>query len=96
MGPSRCPQQLKTLLEKGYRVKGTVRSEEKGKHLKSLFASYADKFEVVVVPDITKVYSASFCEENLVKAGSGRVQGRRSVYFMNDRLCANQLSRKGI
>lgn len=54
-----------TLLEKGYRVKGTVRSEEKGKHLKSLFASYADKFEVVVVPDITKVYSASSGQSRL-------------------------------
>ena len=46
---------LKYLLEKGYYVRGTVRSEEKGTHIKKLFGSYGDKLEVVVVPDITVV-----------------------------------------
>jgi nucleoside-diphosphate-sugar epimerase len=48
---------VKTLLEQGYFVRGTVRSEEKGTHLKETFKSYVDKnlFELVVVPDITKV-----------------------------------------
>jgi hypothetical protein len=31
-----------------------VRSADKGTHLKETFASYGDKFELVVVPDITK------------------------------------------
>ncbi|KAH6904335.1 D-lactaldehyde dehydrogenase [Coprinopsis sp. MPI-PUGE-AT-0042] len=42
------------LLSKGYSVRGAVRTAEKGKHLKEVFASYGDKFELVVVPDITK------------------------------------------
>ena len=46
---------LKYLLEKGYYVRGTVRSEDKGTHIKKLFGSYGDKLEVVVVPDITVV-----------------------------------------
>ena len=46
---------VRTLLEKGYAVRGTVRSEAKGAHLKKLFAEHGDKFEVVVVEDITKV-----------------------------------------
>jgi len=43
------------LLEKGYTVRGTVRSSKKGEHLKSLFGTYGQKFELVVVADITKV-----------------------------------------
>ena len=46
---------VKYLLEKGYSVRGTVRSESKAKHLRDLFSKYADKFELVIVPDITKV-----------------------------------------
>lgn len=46
---------VRTLLEKGYAVRGTVRSEEKGEPLKKIFADYKDKFEIVVVEDITKV-----------------------------------------
>ncbi|KAJ3786733.1 D-lactaldehyde dehydrogenase [Lentinula aff. detonsa] len=45
---------VRTLLEKGYAVRGTVRSEEKGTHLKKIFAGYGEKFETVVVEDITK------------------------------------------
>ncbi|KAJ7749708.1 D-lactaldehyde dehydrogenase [Mycena metata] len=45
---------VRTLLEEGYSVRGAVRSTEKGTHLTQLFASYGDKFELVIVPDITK------------------------------------------
>lgn len=47
---------VQILLERGYTVRGTVRSENKGKHLKESFKSYVDqgKFELVVVADITK------------------------------------------
>lgn len=43
---------VRTLLEKGYAVRGTVRSEDKAAHLKQLFRG--SKFETVVVEDITK------------------------------------------
>ena len=46
---------VRVLLERGYAVRGTVRTEEKGKHLKETFKSYGDKFEVVVVEDNIKV-----------------------------------------
>ncbi|KAJ7270256.1 D-lactaldehyde dehydrogenase [Mycena rebaudengoi] len=45
---------VRYLLEAGFSVRGTVRSADKGTHLKETFASYGDKFELVVVPDITK------------------------------------------
>ncbi|KAJ7682984.1 D-lactaldehyde dehydrogenase [Mycena rosella] len=46
---------LQTLLEKGYSVRGTVRSAAKAAHLDSLFkAKYAGKWEWVVVADITQ------------------------------------------
>ncbi|KIJ60515.1 hypothetical protein HYDPIDRAFT_98450 [Hydnomerulius pinastri MD-312] len=45
---------VQNLLEKGYSVRGTARSVEKGDHLKKVFASYGDKFEVVVVDDIAR------------------------------------------
>lgn len=43
------------LLESGYSVRGTVRSEKKGEHFKKLFAKYGNNFEIVVVEDITAV-----------------------------------------
>jgi nucleoside-diphosphate-sugar epimerase len=46
---------VRNLLEKGYFVRGTVRSAEKGKHLTGLFEQYGHRFELAVVPDITKV-----------------------------------------
>lgn len=46
---------VQNLLKAGYAVRGTVRSQSKVTHLKETFASYGDKFEVVVVEDITKV-----------------------------------------
>lgn len=45
---------IKTLLEKGYSVWGTIRSDSKAAHVRSLFASYGDKFELVAVNDFTK------------------------------------------
>ncbi|KAJ3969521.1 D-lactaldehyde dehydrogenase [Lentinula raphanica] len=45
---------VRTLLEKGYAVRGTVRSEAKGEPLKKVFGDYKEKFETVVVEDITK------------------------------------------
>ncbi|CCL99694.1 uncharacterized protein FIBRA_01715 [Fibroporia radiculosa] len=45
---------VRTLLEKGYSVRGTVRSESKTEHLRNTFASYGDKLEFAVVEDITK------------------------------------------
>ncbi|KIY74197.1 NAD(P)-binding protein [Cylindrobasidium torrendii FP15055 ss-10] len=45
---------VRKLLEKGFAVRGTVRSDAKGAFLKEAFKSYGDKFELVIVPDITK------------------------------------------
>ena len=49
---------VRTLLERGFTVRGTVRSESKGKVMIEYFKSLGyddDKFEVVVVDDIVKV-----------------------------------------
>jgi nucleoside-diphosphate-sugar epimerase len=46
---------VRELLEKGYRVRGTVRSEAKAVHLRKTFESYGDKLEIVIVEDITEV-----------------------------------------
>ena len=52
---------VRTLLERGFTVRGTVRTEDKGKFLieyfESLAIGYGDKFEMVtvVVDDIVKV-----------------------------------------
>ena len=45
----------RVLLERGYTVRGTVRSEGKAQHIRQLFKPFAERFEMVVVPDITKV-----------------------------------------
>ncbi|KAH9918743.1 NAD(P)-binding protein [Epithele typhae] len=44
---------VKTLLDRGFTVRGTVRAESKGAHLRTLFADAGDKLELVVVEDIT-------------------------------------------
>ncbi|KIO32648.1 hypothetical protein M407DRAFT_18408 [Tulasnella calospora MUT 4182] len=44
----------KTLLDKGYSVVGTVRSESKGDYLKDLFKDFGDKFSYIIVKDIDK------------------------------------------
>ena len=46
---------VRNLLERGYVVRGTARSVAKGDFLKKAFASYGDRFEVVVVEDIAQV-----------------------------------------
>jgi uncharacterized protein YbjT (DUF2867 family) len=50
---------VRELLEKGYRVRGTVRRPDAITHLKKTFASHGDKLEFVVVSDITAV--CPFC-----------------------------------
>ena len=52
---------IKTLLERGYSVRGAVRTESKGNHLKELFKDYGNKLELVVVPDMTAVSCISSC-----------------------------------
>ncbi|THU84023.1 D-lactaldehyde dehydrogenase [Dendrothele bispora CBS 962.96] len=44
---------VRTLLQQGYIVRGTVRSEEKAGFLRNLFKDYGEKFEVFIVSDIT-------------------------------------------
>ena len=46
---------VKTFLDQGFSVRWTVRSESKARYLRKLFNDFGDKFEVVVVEDITKV-----------------------------------------
>lgn len=46
---------VRTLLEKGYRVRATVRSESKSRHLSEYFKKFGDKLEFVVISDIAKV-----------------------------------------
>jgi uncharacterized protein YbjT (DUF2867 family) len=47
---------VRVLLERGFSVRGTVRSESKAEYSRRMFSSYGDKHEVVVVEDFTKVY----------------------------------------
>ncbi|TBU42030.1 NAD(P)-binding protein [Dichomitus squalens] len=44
----------RALLENGYAVRGTVRSEEKAAYVADLFKIHGDRFESVIVPDIAK------------------------------------------
>ena len=46
---------IKTLLDHGYTVRGTVRSVDKGASVKRDFAEYGDKLEIVVVEDMCTV-----------------------------------------
>jgi nucleoside-diphosphate-sugar epimerase len=46
---------IRTLLEQGYAVRGTVRSHGKGRHLTELFKDYKEKFELAIVEDIMQV-----------------------------------------
>ena len=45
---------VRNLLEKGYTVRGTVRSESKGQYLSKIFAGYGNRFEYVIVKDIAE------------------------------------------
>ncbi|KDQ17957.1 hypothetical protein BOTBODRAFT_29275 [Botryobasidium botryosum FD-172 SS1] len=44
---------VKTLLDKGFNVRGTVRSSSKGDYLTKLFDSYGEKFTYVIVGDVS-------------------------------------------
>ncbi|KAJ7618767.1 D-lactaldehyde dehydrogenase [Roridomyces roridus] len=44
---------VKSFLDAGFSVRGTVRSAEKGQHLETVFGLFGDKFELIIVPDIT-------------------------------------------
>ena len=46
---------LKALLDRGFSVRGTVRSESKREVLKEVFKTYGPKLECVIVEDIAKV-----------------------------------------
>ena len=45
---------VRTLLEAGYAVRGTVRSQDKGAYLTDKFKAFGDKFEFVIVKDIAE------------------------------------------
>ncbi|KAH6912975.1 D-lactaldehyde dehydrogenase [Coprinopsis sp. MPI-PUGE-AT-0042] len=45
---------VRKLLEKGYSVRATVRSEEKGVYLTDYFKNYGDKIELAIVSDFSK------------------------------------------
>ncbi|PCH42485.1 NAD(P)-binding protein [Wolfiporia cocos MD-104 SS10] len=46
---------VRTLLEQGYSVRATVRSESKASHLRTIFSAYGDKLEFAIVEDMVKV-----------------------------------------
>ncbi len=48
---------VRTFLERGYAVRGTVRNDAKAIFLREYFSSlgYGEKFEAVIVADITEV-----------------------------------------
>lgn len=48
---------VRLFLERGYSVRGTVRSEDKAKFVRDYFESigFGEKFETIIVEDITKV-----------------------------------------
>jgi uncharacterized protein YbjT (DUF2867 family) len=48
---------VRELLENGYRVRGTVRSENKAAHLHKIFERFGDRFDTVVVEDFLRVSS---------------------------------------
>ncbi|CAL1707947.1 unnamed protein product [Somion occarium] len=47
---------VRELLENGFLVRGTIRSDAKGIYLRKQFASYGDGLEIAVVPDIERVH----------------------------------------
>ena len=46
---------VKAFLDAGFSVRGTVRDESKGIHIKHVLGSYGNRLEIAVVPDMTKV-----------------------------------------
>ena len=77
---------VKSFLDQGFSVRGTVRSESKATHLRSLFKSFGDRFEVVIVEDITKVrawfsFGQSAASGKRATSVGGRDAGTRSCYL---------------
>lgn len=74
---------VRTLLERGYRVRGTVRMKEKIKYMKEYFEklgyTYGEggKLELVVVEDIVKVYSWTSYFGLVTDLAVGWIVGRR-------------------
>jgi NAD(P)-dependent dehydrogenase (short-subunit alcohol dehydrogenase family) len=64
---------VRAFLEHHYSVRGTVRSHEKSVHLHKLFSSYGDKFETVVVKDITQVRRLKICHTSRLHPFGRRV-----------------------
>ena len=46
---------IRTLLDRGFSVRGTVRSESKGAALTNIFEQYGGKFEFTIVEDMAQV-----------------------------------------
>ena len=58
---------VRYLLEAGFHVRGSIRSEAKGVFLKETWATYGDKFELIIIKDMTVVSRVhiNFCCRNL-------------------------------
>lgn len=66
-----CAQQL---LEHGFRVRGTVRSQDKGQYLADLFKKQGygeDKFEFVIVEDVEAVRLFALSSRFVLEARTG-------------------------
>ena len=48
---------IKAALEKGYKVKGAVRTDSSAAQLKGTFPAYSSQLSTTIVPDITNVES---------------------------------------
>lgn len=48
---------IKVALEKGYKVKGAVRTDSSAAHLKATFPTYSSQLSTTIVNDITNVES---------------------------------------
>ncbi|KAG8959162.1 methylglyoxal reductase (NADPH-dependent) gre2 [Tulasnella sp. 419] len=71
---------VKSLLERGFSVRATVRFKEKGEYLRGIFSEYDGKFEYVIVEDM--VMSGSFDEA--VKGVDGIAHSASPVSLVED------------
>jgi hypothetical protein len=71
---------IKTFLENGYPVRGTVRSQAKGEYLADLFKDAKAPFEFVIVEDIAKVPLdvVALTAAGSVRRGRQGCRGRRA------------------
>ncbi|KAL7942846.1 hypothetical protein V8C42DRAFT_330545 [Trichoderma barbatum] len=55
---------IKQALDRGYNVRGTVRSASSGDKIRSVFADYGSQFSVAIVPELTKkeLYEPAFAD----------------------------------